>query len=87
MRFNPSKRFEKQYAKLSVRTQDKITEKLNLFVKNQSDPVLENHMLKGKYKGYRSINITGDLRLIYEQTSPDSVWLLLVGTHHELYGS
>lgn len=87
MRFTRSKRFDKQYAKLPARIQTKVTERLVLFIRNQSDPVLENHALKGEYARCRSINITGDLRLIYKLTNTDTISLLLIGTHHELYGS
>ena len=48
--------------------------------------VLNNHALNGKYGGYRSINITGDYRLIYEECGTDAVRLIDIDTHGNLYG-
>jgi len=48
-------------------------------------PVLENHPLQGRYEGYRSINITGDLRAVFKQVRPDKYWFTKIGTHSELY--
>ena len=58
------KNFEKQYKKLKEREQKKVRQKLELFLKNPFNPLLNNHSLKGRYADYRSINITGDLRAI-----------------------
>ena len=87
MRFTRSKRFEKQYRKLPIRLREKVNVRLVLFATDPFNSVLENHPLSGKYKDCRSINITGDLRAIYEEVAPDTVRLLLIGTHHELYGT
>jgi addiction module RelE/StbE family toxin len=86
MRFTRSKRFIKQYQKLPAKIRVRADEKLILFVRNQFDPVLENHAPSGQYKNSRSISITGNFRLIYELTTPYSIRFLEIGTHHELYG-
>jgi len=56
-----------------------------LFEKDQMNPVLNNHSLKGKYLGRRSINITGDLRVIY-QKNDDNVIFVTIDSHSNLYG-
>lgn len=87
MRFSRSKRFDKQYRRLSLKIRSKVNDRLVLFAKHPFDPMLENHPLSGGYSGCRSINITGNLRAIYEEITPDMVRFLLIGTHHELYGT
>lgn len=82
-----SQRFRKQYRKLPKPLQRRVIERLELFLRDPFNPLLENHPLSGKYQGQRSINITGDTRVIYYALNDGNVVLLLVGTHHELYGS
>ncbi|PIR57292.1 MAG: type II toxin-antitoxin system YafQ family toxin [Parcubacteria group bacterium CG10_big_fil_rev_8_21_14_0_10_41_35] len=48
-------------------------------------PFANNHALSGDRQPYRSINITGDYRLIYEQYDEDTVRLIDIDTHSNLY--
>lgn len=79
------KNFEKQYKKLKTPEKEKFKERRDIFLKNEFDPVLNNHPLKGKYLGFRSINITGDLRALY-QKQEDIVTFVEIGSHSNLYG-
>ena len=81
------KNFKKSYKKLRKGEQTKCDERVALFVKEPFHALLDNHALTGKYKGYRSINITGDLRALYQSVSDDAVFFIIIGTHHELFGS
>lgn len=47
--------------------------------------ILNNHSLKGKYKGYRSINISGDYRAIYSLIKEDTAYFIALDTHSSLY--
>jgi addiction module RelE/StbE family toxin len=85
MRIDYHRHFEKQYRKLPPKTQEKIDRKLVLFADDPFNYELNNHALTGKYSGCRSINITGDIRAIYE-INGDNVIFSFIGTHHELYG-
>ena len=76
--------FKKQLQKLPVKTQDKFEDRIELFLKNQFHPLLNNHSLTGEYTGCRSINITGDIRAIFF-TKPDTVIFIDIGSHSELY--
>ena len=67
------KDFEKSYRKLTEGQKKRFKERRNLFIQDQFNPILNNHSLKGKYLGHRSINVTGDLRVIYKK---DNVWEL-----------
>ncbi len=77
--------FEKQYRKLRSNQQKKVQERLSLFLRNQFDPILNNHPLRGKYQDYRSVNVGGDLRAIYKMVSDTESIFVAVGTHNKLY--
>ena len=62
MSFIYTKQFTKDRRKLSKSLQNKVTERLQLFLENPSDHLLNNHDLNPPWKGYKSINITGDIR-------------------------
>ncbi len=79
------KDFEKQYKNLTPSQRQKFKERRDLFLQDQFNPVLNNHSLKGRYLGYRSINITGDLRVIYIQKG-DRVIFVTIDSHSNLYG-
>lgn len=80
-----SKAFIKQAKKLSPDLRKKLQAKIKLFASNPLDPTLRNHALKGKYKEYRSIDITGDIRALYLQNEDETIFDA-VGTHSQLYG-
>ncbi len=77
--------FKKSYKKLSPKLREKLEERLRLFSKDEFDPILNNHALKGKWLEYRSINITGDIRAIFKRDS-ESVLFVAIDSHSNLYG-
>jgi len=80
-----SKAFIREAKKLSPQQRQKLQEKMRIFVNNPLHPTLRNHALKGKYKAYRSIDVTGDLRALYLQKENEVIFDT-VGTHSQLYG-
>ena len=78
------KDFTKDFKKLSPKIKKKFQERLLLFEKGEFDPILNNHALKGKYRSYRSINVTGDLRAIFKREG-DNVIFVAIDTHSNLY--
>ncbi len=84
MRIDYHKNFTKQYKKLSSKFQSKFNERLKIFVANPITPELNNHALHGEYLGYRSINITGDLRAVFE-IQDNAIKFLFIGNHSNLY--
>ena len=80
-----SKKFIKQYSKQSSQIKDKFIERQGLFVTNLFHPLLNNHRLSGEYAGCRSINITGDIRAVFEELSENHVEFVAIGSHSELY--
>lgn len=85
MRIERSRRFKKQYQKLPKNIQARADARIRLFLTNPFNEVLRNHSLSGEYSNCRSINITGDYRIIYEENE-GAIAFLLIGTHDELYG-
>lgn len=79
------KNFKKKYKKLSKTQTTKVDQQLVIFITQPFDPRLNNHALLGKYKGSRSINITGDLRAIYQLIKEDTAYFIEIGNHSNLY--
>jgi len=87
MKVIPSKKFKKKVAKLESSLRKALATRLCIFVETPFSVILNNHALQGSKRGYRSINITGDYRVIFEQYDTDTVRLVDVDTHNNLYGS
>lgn len=85
MQFVYSPQFRKQYKRLSQKTQAQVDARLVLFVEESYHPQLQNHKLHGEYAGYRSINVSGDLRVVYRMLGDEATLLFALGTHSELY--
>ena len=77
--------FIKVYKKLPAKQQQQFKERRDLWLVDQFHPLLHNHSLQGRYCGYRSINITGDLRAIYKFIDEDTVIWVTIGSHSFLY--
>ena len=78
--------FEKSFQKAPVEIKLKFNERIKVFYQNATDKVLDNHALHGKYIGCRSIKITGDWRVVYKEVNNNTVVLINIGTHSQLYG-
>ena len=79
------KNFEKQYGKLRPSEREQFKERRDIFVEDEFNPILHNHALKGKFTGYRSINIAGDLRVVYKSVGTHTVMFVAIDTHSNLY--
>ena len=82
-----SKKFQKSYRKLSVKLREQFKERRDLFLKNPFDSKLNNHLLHDPYAGCRSINVTGDYRAIFYYETESVIQFIIIGTHHELFGT
>jgi addiction module RelE/StbE family toxin len=80
-----TKGFDKQYAKLDIKIKLAFKKRLELFISSPFDVQLRNHALKGKYLGYRSIDITGDFRALYTVKGNVVTIFAFIGTHSQLY--
>lgn len=88
-RIDYSKKFDKQLRKVPLEIKTAFRERFNLFTIDPLHPQLNNHQLTGKYTGFRSINITGDWRAIFQEYHFDNgsiaIIFLFIGTHSQLY--
>ncbi|MDP2586534.1 MAG: type II toxin-antitoxin system mRNA interferase toxin, RelE/StbE family [Candidatus Komeilibacteria bacterium] len=89
MKISFHKNFIKQLKKLSVKERQQTKERLALFLESPFHEQLNNHPLKGKYLGFRSINIKGDLRAVYKSISESDqeCIFVLIGNHSQLYSN
>lgn len=87
-RIDYTKLFDKNLKKSPLEIKIAFRKKLALFLLDPYIPQLNNHALTGSYKGYRSINITGDWRALYSQRRDGDISIILfeiLGTHAQLY--
>lgn len=78
------KNFKKAFKKQPKNIQVKFFECLEIFTEDQFSYQLNNHALGGEFKSWRSINVTGDVRVHYREID-QSIILLDIGTHAQLY--
>ncbi|MEX2033392.1 MAG: hypothetical protein WD889_02415 [Candidatus Colwellbacteria bacterium] len=79
--------FKKYYRKLKPGERKKLEKRLRLFAEDPYHPILDNHALRERYKGFRSIDITGDLRALFElKEGENTAVFIIVDTHSNLYG-
>lgn len=84
-----SPEFIQEMKKLNVRIYKQLRKRLAIFSKHPNDPILRNHELRAEWEGYRSIDITADVRVIYEEVKSGAeivAYFSYIGTHKELYG-
>lgn len=81
-----SKRFKKRHSRLDLDMQNKFRKRLELYLSERDTAILNVHQLKGEFTGYYSLNVTGDIRLIFRHlTDSDVIFLFDIGSHSELY--
>lgn len=79
------KNFSKNYKKLPKTIKKQFKKRLKLFVENPFHPLLNNHALHGEWQNLRSINVTGDMRAIYQPVEDYTVKFVIIDTHSNLY--
>ena len=79
-------KFKKQYQRLPAKFQLQFDEKVQLFIDDPTSPPLRVHPLKGKFAGYWSMNVNGDIRALYTKRQEELIIFALIGLHSELYG-
>ena len=84
MQYLTSKRFDKNFSKLSKKIKIQAINQFEKFILDPMNESLNNHKLHGKFSKYRSINITGNIRAIYVQEG-NIARFIEIGSHSELY--
>ena len=85
-RIDFSKRFEKDLKKSPRKIQISFRNRLEIYLTDKFNPILNNHSLTGKYNGYRSFNVTGDWRAVFrELDGGEIIYFDVIRTHSQLY--
>lgn len=84
MRITYKKRFAKDFKKLPLKVKEQFYERLNLFLKDKFDKILNNHPVDKAFPGCRSINVNGDYRAIFQELEDIAIFIT-IGTHSDLY--
>lgn len=86
MRIDFHRNFDKRLSRLPKKHREQFKTRLIEFVSDQYNPILSNHTLKGRFEGYRSINVTGDVRAVFMLHNESHVEFVDIGSHSQLYG-
>ena len=82
--FSYSQRFKKNLKKLDKKIIKAFKIRFGIFQENEYANILNNHPLRAEYADCKSINITGDYRMVYKRI--DNLYILIdIGTHSQLY--
>ena len=84
MRITYKKQFDKDFKKLPLKIKEQFYERLNLFLQNKFDKILNNHLVDKAFPNCRSINVSGDYRAIFQERG-DTAIFITIGSHSELY--
>jgi addiction module RelE/StbE family toxin len=85
MKYLTSKQFDKNFSKLSKKVKEKVITQFTIFLNDPVDFRLNNHSLNGKWRHYRSINITADIRAVYKLEDGQIARFIDIGSHSVLY--
>ncbi len=85
MKYRRTETFAKQYRRLPKKLQDQFDERLRLFAIDATNPILRVHPLIGNYRGYWSMNVSGELRALYYYEGEIIVVFAFIGSHSQLY--
>lgn len=79
-----SDRFAKDYKKLPKHIKSLAEEKEKIFRRDQSDPRLKTHKLRGKLRKYYSFSVNYQYRIVFHFKSDIDIIFDTIGTH-EVY--
>ena len=78
-------RFQKKLKRLPAPVRTALKKRLELLLRDEHSPLLKLHPLRGNRKDQWSMNVTADWRLIYEKVNSETMLLLDIDTHSNLY--
>lgn len=78
------KNFKKRFKKIPVKIQEQFYERLEVFIQNKFDKILNSHAVDKAFPDCKSINVSGDYRAIFKDNGDVAVFIT-IGTHSELY--
>lgn len=87
MKVNYHRTFKKNFRKRISPAKNlvkRFDQRLELFLKEPKNPILQDHALVGKRINLRAFSITGDIRVVYFIKN-NEIYLLDIGTHAQVY--
>jgi addiction module RelE/StbE family toxin len=81
------KNFDKSFVKRiknSPKMREQFNSRLQLFISGEREYPINDHPLTGNMSGQRSFSIANDLRVIYEETESEIIFLD-IGSHSQVY--
>lgn len=85
MKVSFSNDFKKKLRKCSKPIAEAFYDRIRMFMQNPNARSLNNHYLNGKYDGYKSINISGDIRAVYKLIEKELAYFVDIDNHSNLY--
>ena len=86
MKIKFHRRFKKQYKKLPDHLKQKTKQVVQQFVEDPFAPSLKNHNLTGRMQDLRSISVTSNLRIVFQEFDGYTLVILLdIGGHGKVY--
>ena len=80
--------FTKQRKSAPLEIKEALLDTLEIFLADPNNPFLRNHPLREKFAGFRSIDVTDDLRAVFKEEQSGErkvITFHMLGTHDELY--
>lgn len=80
--------FKKSYKKRianNAKLVKRVAERIELFQKDPTNPLLKDHVLTGEKSHLRAFWVTGDIRIVYFPVSSEGSLLLDIGSHNQVY--
>ena len=79
------KRSYKKRVKVDSNLKKKFWTRMEIFSDDPFANQLKTHKLSGKIKGYWAFSVDDDCRVVFEFIGEDSVLLVDIGSHDEVY--
>lgn len=76
-----SKRFVKNWSKLSPKTKRETVKKIDILLGNPYSPALKTHKLSGKLNSFWSFSVSYHLRILFRFVPGEIVEFIDVGSH------
>lgn len=85
MKITTTKKFDKQFKKQSVKIREEFAKRIDVFLIDSNNPLLHIHKLRGAYDGLWSMNVSGDVRAVFDTHQESIIVFIVIGSHSELY--
>ena len=88
MKIEFTKKFLKQFNKLTKKTKLKFHHRVDILLSDPRDEILRFHRLSGRQKDSWSFDVSSDVRVVYDRSFEKSDGVILfqeIGSHSELY--